>query len=475
MSAERLTAKPSLRNRLLRHVLLPLALTWLLGSVLVVGIASYFTQQAFDRALLDDAYLVASHVRRNADAGSGGVELSLSAQEMSTVLFDQSESLFFAVLRPDGSLVAGHAGLSGKPESAGQPVFGALDYQNRSLRSVTIRREQPVDFYVVMAQTTTSRDRLLQRLLAFSMAPQILLLMGLALWLQRAIETDLNPLAELTRLVGKRDARDLTPVPVSGSTRDVQRLGQAVNALLGRIGQSVQAQREFSGNVAHELRTPLAGIRALAEYGLRHHDPQVWREQLLGIAQSQERASHLVDQLLALALADEAQQSLAHERVALDVLVGEAVLRFLPRADAAGVDLGARGVEQPVWVMGSGALIEGVLNNLLDNALRYGRAPQGESRITVAVHDAPQAVVLSVSDNGPGVSAPQMQQLTKRWVQGSAGEALKEGSGLGLAIVSEYARLLGVQVTMQGESPSGLRVSLTFAKTPMASGPAHPL
>ncbi|PIT78384.1 sensor histidine kinase [Limnohabitans sp. JirII-31] len=468
MSIERLTVKPSLRNRLLRHVLLPLALTWLVGSALVVGIATYFTQQAYDRALLDDAYLVASHVRRNADVSMGGLELSLSAQEMSTVLFDQSESLYFAVLRPDGSLVAGHTGLPGKLGTTGQPVFDTLDYQNRSLRSVTIHREQPVDFYVVMAQTTTSRDRLLQRLLAFSIAPQILLLIGLALWLQRAIETDLHPLAELTRLVGKRDARDLTPVPVSGSTRDVQRLGQAVNALLTRIAQSVQAQREFSGNVAHELRTPLAGIRALADYGLRHTDPQVWREQLQGIAQSQERASHLVDQLLALALADEAQQSLVREPVALDVLVGEAVLRFLPRADAAGVDLGARGVEQAVQVMGGAALIEGVLNNLLDNALRYGRAPEGESHITVAVHEAPQAVVLSVSDNGPGVSAAQMQQLTKRWVQGSAGEALKEGSGLGLAIVSEYARLLGAQVSMQGETPSGLRVSLTFLKTPSA-------
>lgn len=473
MNTERPTTKPLLRNRLLRHVLWPLGLTWAVGTFLVLGVATYFAQQAYDRALLDDAYLVASHVRPSTEAGSGGVALSLSAQEMSTVLFDQSEALYFAVLRPDGSLVAGHAGLPRKLETNSQPVFGSFEYQNRNLRSVTIRREQPTDFYVVMAQTTSSRDRLLQRLLVFSIAPQVVLLMGLALWLQRAIETDLNPLAELTRLVGKRDARDLTPVPESASTRDVQRLGQAVNALLARIAHSVQAQREFSGNVAHELRTPLAGIRALADYGLRHPDPQVWREQLQGIAHSQERASHLVDQLLALALADEAQQSLVHEPVALDVLVGEAVLRFLPRADAAGVDLGARGVEQPVVVMGSGALIEGVLNNLLDNALRYGRAAQGESHITVAVHDAPQAVVLSVSDNGPGVSPEQMHQLTQRWVQGSAGEALKEGSGLGLAIVSEYARLLGAQVAMQGETPTGLRVSVTFAKgPPVKSRPA---
>jgi two-component system, OmpR family, sensor histidine kinase TctE len=280
--------KPTLRNRLMRHVLLPLALTWLLGSLLMLTIASYFTQQAYDRALLDDAYLVASHVRQKANVTEVDIELSLSAQEMSTVLFDQSESLFFAVLRLDGSLVAGHAGLH--PTLSGvqsAPQFEVLNYQNKHLRSVTLFRDQPTPFVVVMAQTTTSRERLLQRLFVFSLAPQVLLLIALALWLQRAIEEDLVPLSALERTLGERDARDLTPVPVSASTQDVERLGQAINSLLARIAQSVQAQREFSGNVAHELRTPLAGIRALADYGLRHNDPQVWREQLMGIAQSQ--------------------------------------------------------------------------------------------------------------------------------------------------------------------------------------------
>ena len=456
--------KPSLRNRLLRHVLVPLATTWLLGSALVVGIATYFAQQAFDRALLDDAYLVASHVRKSAD-GSGNLDLRLSSQEIRTVLFDQSESLFFAVLSPNGALLAGHAGLRPAQFDANlKPIFASVEYQGHVLRSVTIHRPQPEDFYVVMAQTTTSRDHLLQRLLTFSIVPQLLLLLWLAAWLQRAIENDLVPLAELESAVGRRDARDLTPVPVSATTRDVQRLGQAVNALLGRIAASVQAQREFSGNVAHELRTPLAGIRALADYGLRQTDPNVWREQLLGIAQSQERASHLVDQLLALALADEAHQTLEQSPVALDALVSEAVLRFLPRADAARVDLGARGVDQPVWAFANSALIEGILNNLIDNALRYGCSPEGGGQITVSVVDAPQAVVLSVIDNGPGVTPEQLKKLTQRWVQGSAGEALKEGSGLGLAIVSAYVQLLGAKVSMQTESPHGLRVSVTLNK-----------
>ena len=454
--------KPSLRNRLLRHVLIPLAATWLVGAAFVVGIASYFAQQAFDRALLDDAYLVASHVQRSTD-NSGALDLSLSAQEMSTVLFDQSESLYFAVLGSDGNLLAGHTGL--RPPQLVQdskPQFAAMEYQGRVLRTVTIHRQQPGDFYVVMAQTTTSRDHLLQRLLTFSIVPQLLLLGLLAAWLQRAIEDDLIPLASLEEAVGQRDARDLTPVPVSATTRDVQRLGQAINALLGRIAYSVQAQREFSGNVAHELRTPLAGIRALADYGLRQNDPQVWREQLQGIAQSQERASHLVDQLLALALADEAKQTLESTPVALDALVGEAVMRFLSRADSAGVDLGAKGIDHAVPVLGNAALIEGILNNLIDNALRYGRAENGDSHITVALEQSYKHVTLSVTDSGAGVPTDKLKQISQRWVQGAAGEALKAGMGLGLAIVGTYAKLLGAQVNFKTVEPQGFCVSVVF-------------
>jgi two-component system sensor histidine kinase TctE len=392
---------------------------------------------------------------------------------MSTVLFDQSETLYFAVLRPDGSLLAGHPGVH--PETLQEdwkPVFSALEYQGRTLRSVTLHRNQPADFYVVMAQTTASRDNLLQRLLMFSIVPQLLLLGLLAAWLHRAIDSDLEPLAQLERVVGQRDANDLTPVPVSASTRDVQRLGQAINALLRRIAASVQAQREFSGNVAHELRTPLAGIRALADYGLRHHEPQVWREQLQGIAQSQERASHLVDQLLALALADEAKQTLEKTEVSLDVLVREAVLRYLPKADAAGVDLGAKGIDHAVTVQGNAALIEGILNNLIDNALRYGRASNGESHITVSVEQTASTVSLCVSDNGAGVPAAQLQQISQRWVQGSAGEALKAGKGLGLAIVGTYAKLLGARVDVKLAQPQGLCVCVVWSAD-VAVDPLH--
>src|SRR5206468_4386213 len=215
---------------------------------------------------------------------------------------------------------------------------------------------EPAEFVVVMAQTTAGRTQLLRRLLVFSALVQMGLLLVLAWWLSRTIERDLRPLAELQHAVDRRDAGDLAPLPASltqgATTRDVQRLGEAVNSLLSRLQENLSAQREFAGNVAHELRTPLAGIRAQASYALAQDDAALWRSELQGIAQAEQRASRLVDQLLALARADEGSVGLKLETIELNELVREVMLRFLPRADALGVDLGAEGLEEPVEVRG---------------------------------------------------------------------------------------------------------------------------
>ena len=452
---------PALRQRLLRHVIVPLALTWLLGVLIALGVARHFTQQAFDRALLDDAYAVATHVRHAED---GGLTLGLTAAEMGTLLFDQNESMYFAVYLADGRLLAGHPGLRLPTLEQGHaPFFTDMTFQNLPVRAVVVAREQPAMFKVVVGQTTRSRNNQFDRLLLASIAPQLLLLGLLALWLLRAIQHDVQPLTDLQQALAQRDARDLTPVAVSSRTRDVQGLAQAVNGLLARVARTVRSQTEFAGNVAHELRTPLAGIRALTEYGLAQRDPRVWREQLRSIARSQERASHLIDQLLALALVQEAREVLQPTALRLDEVVRETLLRHLPRADSLGVDLGARGLEAPQPVLALRALLEGVLDNLIDNALRYGRPVDGATaRVTVEItHAADGAVVLVVCDNGPGIGAAQREKLLQRWAQGQDGESLGQGAGLGLAIVAEYARLLGAVLSLgPGEDGVGLCVGL---------------
>lgn len=463
MSAPR---KPSLRARVVRHVMGPLALTWLLGTAVTVGVAYYHAQQAFDRALLDDAHALAAHVK----AHPQGLALELSTREMGTVLFDQSEDVFFVMQRPDGTVIAGHPGLRAPwPEGAARSRFAEIAYQGKTLRSVSLRRTEPGPFVVVVAQTMGSRNALLRNVLLYSVAPEVLLLVLLAFWLRRIIGQELRPLNELQQSVNQRDAQDLTPVPVSASSRDVEQLGRAINALLARVNHSMTAQREFSGNVAHELRTPLAGIRALAEYGLAHQEPAVWREQLQRIAASETRASRLVEQLLALALAEESDAAVALGPVGLDEVARATVLRYLPRADAAGVDLGVQGLEQPVTVLGHVALIEGVLGNLLDNALRYGRAAHGPSTVTVALAREDGAVTLSVIDNGPGLSADERQHLLQRGVRGLRAEHLGQGAGLGLAIVAKFAQVMQARFALTAAPDGGLCAKVVFAASPVST------
>ncbi len=503
---------PSLRTRLARNVLLPMALVWLVGTAITISVAYYYAQQAFDRGLLDDAYALAANVQ----TGPPGVQLKLTESELKALLFDQSESVYFAVRRFDGSLVSGHAWLrapvpgaaSGATQVPDQAIgtsqtigkrfdFSNTSHQGNPLRVVSVYRPAADDgmaFQVVMAQTTHSRTDLLHRVLMFSLLPQAALLLLLAWWLRRAIGADLHPLASLQRALDLRDTHDLAPVVLQASTRDLQQLGGALNSLMARVEAGVQAQREFTGNVAHELRTPLAGIRALAEYGLAQANPQVWRQQLKAVSASEARASHMVEQLLALALADETRDSLRLMPVALDALVRRVVLQAMPRADALGVDLGARGIDEPVTVLADVGLVEGVLNNLLDNALRYGKPAAGTApAITVELHQSADDVSLRVTDNGPGIAAGQRQDMVRRWQRAGTGMGAGAGNGvgtstslavgtgvgieagqgvgLGLAIVARYAALLGARFelvncasdsTTQASTGTGLCAGLVW-------------
>ena len=464
--SDRSAPLPSLRRRVLWRVMGPLALTWLLGSALAVTVASVYTRKAFDRALLDDAFALAA----NTELRAGRLTFGLSTRETSQVLFDHDEKELFAIFGSDGALIAGEPGLAADGPPGTEPwTFGDRRFQNLSLRSVTLRRDTPRPFIVVVAQTTRNRSLLARELLSVSIPPQVALLLALGLWLRRSIRRELQPLASLEQALEQRDTNDLTPVQLAPGTRDIAHLADAVNALMARIGEAVQVQREFAGSVAHELRTPLAGIRSLAEYGLAQRDPSVWQEQLRRIVASEARASHLVDQLLALALADEARGSLKLEPVAVDALVRDLLLRALPRADALGVDLGAAGLEQPLFALGSPALLEGLLSNLLDNAFRYGRpsAPDELPRVTVAAEAQGAEVCLSVTDNGPGMDDEQCERVLARWEQGAAALKQRGGTGLGLAIAMRYVTLLGGRMALGAAAEGeGLRASVWLLRPP---------
>jgi two-component system sensor histidine kinase TctE len=246
----------------------------------------------------------------------------------------------------------------------------------------------------------------------------------------------------------QRDPNDLQPVTPIQSPSDLQRLARTINGLFQRIAVTGQAQREFAGNVAHELRTPLAGIRSLADYGLRQSDPQAWRQQLERIRQSEQRASHLVQQLLALAQADELRTVASLQVIDVSDLVRDLLLRQMSRAQAQGADLGGEGLDTVHRARVDASLLEGLLTNLVDNALRYGRPADGTvPQVMVSVSALQDKVGITVEDNGPGLAADELEQVLQRARRGKAGDALGVGAGLGLSIAQRYAQLL--QATLQ--------------------------
>ncbi len=459
------TTRRTLRSRVLWAVLLPLALTWLVGSAVALYLAWVLADRTFDRALLDNAYAISGNVALR----DGRLVLGLSDREVQTVLFDRAESQSYAVQAADGQLVAGDASLArdivqvAPGATFADVMHDGPDADPERVRLALLRVHQPLPYVVAVGQTTRSRTELLHALVARSVLPQVLLLLALGAWLRRQVTRELAPIAALQRELGQRGPAELQPVQVAAPSLDVERLRSAVNGLLARIGRGVQAQREFTGNVAHDLRTPLAGIRALAEYGLARDEPHVWREQLAAIVQSEERASRLVDQLLALAMADEASESVKLETVAVDELVHRVLLGYVARADAAGVDLGANGLDTPVRALCSPVLLEGALANLIDNALRYGRGRPATLTVELSQHD--DVVEVAVIDNGPGISPEARAALQRRWAQGADGVRLGAGSGLGLAIASRYAELmLGRLELGDAASGSGLRAVLRLRR-----------
>lgn len=460
--------KSSLKYRLLRHVLWPLGMVWLMGTLLSAGIANYFVQQAFDRSLLDDAYMVASHVKLKSGSAKG-LEVNMTPAELQSLLFDQSEVVAFALFRADGTLLSGHPGLTSPSlqRPAESPVeFENIVFQGSNMRAVILRQDREEKFSVIVAQTAMSRTQLLEKLLAYSVIPELLLLVLIGAWLRWVIGKDLQPLADLMQVVQTRDGSDFSPLHVKATTIDIENLSGAVNALLHRIEAGLTAQKEFTGNVAHELRTPLAGIRALAEYGLENTQPELLRAQLVQIRESSIRASHLTDQLLALAIANEADIEMKVERVQLDEVITAAILQRSALARKMNIDLGAMGVESACAIEANKALVEGILNNLLDNAMRYGKpASLAAQEVTVALYQHTEGVDLVVLDNGPGIPLDDIDKILQRGVQGANANGSNQGMGLGLSIVKRYAELLGAKFWLKNaNSGHGLEAHVFFKR-----------
>jgi two-component system sensor histidine kinase TctE len=288
---------------------------------------------------------------------------------------------------------------------------------------------------IQVAERVTARDEFARQILLRMVLPQgiLILLAGIAVWY--GVGRGLAPLSTLRREIECRSHRDLSALPEEQAPREVRPLIRAMNDLLARLGTAISTQQRFIADAAHQLRTPIAGLKTQTELALRQSQPGNVHDTLRQLQTATEQSTRLVNQLLSLARAEPgARREHAVERLDLARLARDTTTEWVPRALARSIDVGYDGEDAAAWIEGDSFLVRDMLGNLLDNAIRY---TQQGGQVTVRVAVGPNAVALSVEDNGPGIPEHERERVFERFYRVLGTRT--EGCGLGLAIVREIA------------------------------------
>jgi len=481
-------ARLSLFGEILDWLLVPLMLLWPVSIVLTYVSAKSLSNPPYDRALAESTQALAEQIR----LASGLVTVDLPRPAREILRADDTDTVYFQVLGTRGEYVAGDAELP-LPDEYEPIVPGRVQFRNDFLHGVELRiaylhaappgipaadpsRQVRLPM-VQVAETLNKRTELANEIVKGVILPQFIVLPLAVMLIWFGLVRGLVPLAELSQRIGRRKPGDLSAIDAKAVPEEVAPLIRSINQLMQRLDESTQGQQRFVANAAHQLRTPLAGLKTQTELALLQSQGQSdiheLRRSLEQMALSTERAARMVNQLLALTRAERSGEADAQpplKRVALDDLVRDRVREWVPAALAKRIDLGCDEARvRSLEIDGDPVLLAELVNNLIDNAIRY--TPNG-GIINVHVRasaEVPGAgAVLLVEDSGPGIPEHERELVFERFyrVLGSDPEGRNlDGSGLGLAIVREIAHKHQARITI-GTSVLGGTVFTTVFPRP---------
>lgn len=443
-------AERRLQRTLLAWLLGPLLFLLILDTAFTYWSSLRFSNLAHDRSLHEIAREVVLHVKPS----SAGPRFEMSSAVERVLLTDQDDRVFYKVATHGGVVIGGDTALQ-TPVLAFPKGDKPLTYDS-VLHGAPVRvvaSWMPLDddrsserVLVQVAETLNKRNRLAWEILASVVVPQLLLIVMATLVVYLGISHGLAPLSRLERAVSHRSHLDLSPVEIKGVPGEVRPLVEEVNDLMQRLSKTLDFQNRFIADAAHQLKTPVAGLKAQIEMALREDDPQQVRHSLAQLYVGADRLSRLVRQLLSLARNEPgAVDTVELQALDLDAFALEISMEWAPLAIKHGVDLGFEGHGNAVMIGANADRLRELINNLIDNAVRYS---QKGGRVTVAVTlSADGQGQLSISDDGPSIPVQERTRIFERFHRLLGAHA--DGSGLGLAIVSEIATLHGARITLE--------------------------
>ncbi len=475
----------SLFGEILDWMLTPLLLLWPVSLALTWLVAQSIAGKPFDRALeynaqaLSQLVLVQNHK----------VVFNLPQPAREILRADDSDLVYYQVLGARAELLSGERDLPPPPEDE-RPVIGEVHLRDDEMRGLDVRvaytwvsldipGAQPA--LVQVAETREKRSVLATEIIKGVMLPQFVILPLAVLLVWLALVRGIKPLSQLEERIRARKPDDLSPLDDKAVPLEVAPLVSSVNDLLTRLKDSIATQKRFLADAAHQLKTPLAGLRMQADLAQREgSDAHELKQSLKQIGRSSMRATHTVNQLLALARAESSGQALARQPCDLVRLTMEVLRDSVPRAMEKGVDLGYDGAQPGapgVTLEGNPTLLKEMIRNLLDNAISYTPTGSGKPAVVTArvlADPFGHVLILQVEDTGPGIPAAERELVLQPFYRALGTNV--DGSGLGLPIVLEIARQHSAGLTIEeahpGKQPPGTRVSVRFVLEPRLSGTA---
>ncbi len=475
----------SLFGEILDWMLTPMLLLWPISLVLTWLVAQSIAGKPFDRALEYNAGALAQLI----SVSNNRVQFNLPLPARELLRADDSDTVYYQVLGERGEFLSGERDLPA-PADEEKAFFGEVRIRDAEVHGVdvkiaytwvklTLPGARPA--LVQVAETLEKRSVLATEIVKGVMLPQFVILPLAVFLVWLALVQAIKPLNQLEERIRARKPDDLSPIDAQAVPLEVAPLVSSVNDLLMRLKESISTQKRFLADAAHQLKTPLAGLRMQADLALREGaNTEELKQSLRQIGRSSIRATHTVNQLLALARAESSGSAMPRTRCDLAELTMEVVRDCAPRAIEKHIDLGFEGTQPGTeggQLVGNPTLLKELIRNLLDNAINYtpsSAEKPGVITARVLTDRFGKTLVLQVEDSGPGVPPAERELIFRPFYRALGTEV--DGSGLGLRIVTEIAYLHNATVAMEdtrpGQLPPGARFNVRFvaetASAPLA-------
>jgi two-component system sensor histidine kinase TctE len=460
----------SLFGEILDWMLVPLLLLWPVSIAITYLVAKSIANEPFDRILEDKVAVLAQQVREV----DGRLVSRINVPAADILRADDIDNIYYQVRDARGAVIDGDMEMPAPPESD-TPVPWTTNIRYDMMRNTEVRiaytyvdlQKTPLETLesgpprlalVQVGETLDKRTQLVNQIIKGVIVPEFVILPVALVLVWFALTRGLRPLAELQQRIHARRPDDLSPIASGHVPEEILPLVDSFNAMLERLSQNIRMQKRFIADAAHQLKTPLAGMRMQSELALRQTEHEEIHKSLEQLARSSKSATRLVNQLLMLARAENRGPAVnAFMPLDLCELAREVVQEWVQSSFNRKIDLGFEPALDPLMVRGDRVMLRELLNNLIDNALQY-TPPHGHVTVRVHADQMQEHALLEVEDSGPGIAAAERSHVFERFYRILGSNV--EGSGLGLAIVREIAQQHNAEVDI--------------LDNPRASDAAHP-